>query len=84
MIAWPIVPLDPLPGANYPANGRVPLNRLPSTANSTTLLSGTATDYTTYSASLANWGGGGRAGAISSFGRLSLSLRLPGDRRSSR
>jgi len=50
---WTRLPLAP----NYPATVEFPLNDCPTTANSTTYFSGTATDYTTYSASLANWGG---------------------------
>src|SRR2546427_5267653 len=41
----------------YPASVDFPLNDCPTTADSTTYFSGTSANYTTYSASLANWGG---------------------------
>ncbi|OLD66379.1 MAG: hypothetical protein AUI52_04485 [Acidobacteria bacterium 13_1_40CM_2_68_10] len=50
---WTRLPLTP----TYPASVDFPLNDCPTTADSTTYFSGTSANYTTYSASLANWGG---------------------------
>jgi hypothetical protein len=50
---WTRVPLTP----DYPAIVEFPLNNCATTANIATYFSGTSATYTTYSASLANWGG---------------------------
>jgi len=51
---WTRLPLSP----GYPALVEFPLNNCVTTANLTTYFSGTNLTYTTYTASLANWGGG--------------------------
>jgi hypothetical protein len=51
---WTRVPLTP----DYPAIVEFPLNNCASTGFPDTYFSGTSTGYATYTASLANWGGG--------------------------
>ncbi len=51
---WTRVPLGP----DYPAQVDFPFNDCSTTQDVDRYFSGTRTDYTTYSASLANWGGG--------------------------
>ncbi len=51
---WTRLPLSP----NYPELVEFPFNDCPTTQNVTTYLTGVHMTYTTYSASLANWGGG--------------------------
>lgn len=51
---WTRVPLTP----DYPTLIELPLNSCSTTGNAVTYFSGTDLTYTTYAASLANWGGG--------------------------
>ena len=50
---WIRLPLSP----DYPAPVEFPLNNCPTTQNFDNYFTGTSTTYTTYTASLANWGG---------------------------